>query len=218
MTDPPTKDRILNAAEELYAEFGFADTSMRELTRRAEVNLAAVHYHFGSKEGLFRALVERRFTPINVERLARLDALEAQGDPSLEQVLEALVAPILDLRLSDPGAASQLVQIIGRLTSAKSVDVEDFGDVFRQTSERFFPALQRVLPELAGEATKWRFNCALGVMIGTLLDPHGILSPRDAETDPHYRRRVLDHIVAFLAAGLCAAVPERARSESAGME
>jgi AcrR family transcriptional regulator len=213
MSDPSTKDRILNAAEELYAEYGFADTSMRELTRRAEVNLAAVNYHFGSKEGLFRALVERRFTPINAERLERLDALEAQGDPSLEDVLEALVSPILDLRLADPGAASQLVQIIGRLTSAKSVDVEDFAEVFRKTSERFFPALQRVLPELSDEATMWRFNCALGVMIGTLLDPHGFLNPRNGEADPDYRRRVLDHIIVFLAAGLRASVPDRAEQE-----
>jgi AcrR family transcriptional regulator len=215
MTEPSTKERILDAAEALYAEFGFAETSMRALTARAGVNLAAVHYHFGSKEGLFRALVERRFSPINEERLARLDSLEAQGDPTLEQILEALVAPIVQLRFDDPGAASQLVQIIGRLTSAKSFDVEDFGDVFRETSERFFPALRRALSGLGPEETLWRFNCTLGVMIGTLLDPHGFLRAPEIAADAGYRRRVLAQIVAFLAGGLRAEASSPSEESSA---
>ena len=161
-----------------------------------------MNYHFGSKEGLFRALVERRFAPINAERLARLDALEAQGDPGLEEILEALVAPIVDLRFDDPGGASRLVQIIGGLTSATSVDLKDFGEVFRKTSERFLPAFLRVLPPLEEPLQLWRFNCVLGVMIGTLLDPHDFLRPDDAGDTPAFRRRVLAQIVGFLAGGL----------------
>lgn len=202
-----TKDRILDAAEELYSEYGFADTSMRELTQKAGVNLAAVNYHFGSKEGLFRALVARRFAPINAERIERLDALEAKGDPTLEEVLEALVAPILALRFRDPGGASQLVQIIGRLTSAKDCHAEELGESFRQTSVRFMGALLGVLPVLPERQMKWRLNCVVGVMIGTLLDPHDFLGGGGASEDPEYQEQLLAFIVNFISAALSAPFP-----------
>ena len=76
---PDTRDRILDAAERLFAQQGFDLTSLRALTTEADVNLAAVNYHFGSKERLFEAVLARLIAPINAERLARLDALEAKG-------------------------------------------------------------------------------------------------------------------------------------------
>lgn len=212
MTSKTTKDRILDAAEDLYTEYGFADTSMRELTKLAEVNLAAVNYHFGSKEGLFRALIVRRFDTINAERLALLDELEALGEPSLEQVLEALVGPILRLRFSDPGAASQLVQVIGRLTSAKTAHTDDLSEIFQKTSERFLAALHGVLPPLPERESMWRINCAIGVLLGTMLDPHNFLDGGEQSLEPAYQERVLKHIVSFLAAALCAPAPDESKT------
>ena len=78
MTQADTKERILDAAELLFAEHGFSGTSLRAVTGEAEVNLAAVNYHFGSKMGLFKAVVLRRVGPLNEERLRMLDALEAR--------------------------------------------------------------------------------------------------------------------------------------------
>jgi len=208
MSPKTTKDRLLEAADELSAEFGFAGTSLRDLTQRAGVNLAAVNYHFGSKEGLFRELMIRRFAPINAERLARLDTLESIGEPNLEEVLEALVAPILALRVRDPQAARQLVEVIGRLSSAKGAHMQELIETFRQTSQRFMAALRRCLPQLPEREQLWRLNGTLGVMLGTMLDPHEFLQCSN-NPDAEYQQQVLEDIVAFLAAGLRAPVRSR---------
>ena len=83
-----TRTRILDAAEELFMQHGFEGTSMRLLTAKASVNLAAVNYHFGSKHALVEAVFRRRLDPMNQERLAGLEALEAQGrSPGAEEPL-----------------------------------------------------------------------------------------------------------------------------------
>src|SRR5437867_413927 len=90
-----TKQRILDSAERLFAQSGFAATSLRSIIADAKVNLAAIHYHYHSKEALFDAVILRRLEPINRERLELLDAYErsaADGKASLEQILEAFLA------------------------------------------------------------------------------------------------------------------------------
>src|SRR5882724_9640976 len=74
-----TKARILDAAEALFMEHGFEATSLRSITAAAAVNLAAVNYHFGSKEELFRAVLTRRLDPMNQARVALLDRFEAEA-------------------------------------------------------------------------------------------------------------------------------------------
>src|SRR5690242_5145363 len=98
-----TKERILDAAEGLFAAHGFADTSLRKIVREANVNLASVHYHFHSKEALLEAVVLRRAEPLDRERLELLDALERRGAgfPSVEEVLEAFILPTARL-MQDP--------------------------------------------------------------------------------------------------------------------
>src|SRR3981081_4013505 len=76
-----TKTRILDAAELLFMEHGFEATSLRQLTSAAGVNLAAVNYHFGSKEELFQAVLTRRLDPMNQERIDLLDKLEGRERP-----------------------------------------------------------------------------------------------------------------------------------------
>ena len=73
MSQPDTKQRILDVAERLFATRGFHATSLRAITRAAEVNLAAVNYHFGSKDALLEAVMLRRLGPLNEIRQARLD-------------------------------------------------------------------------------------------------------------------------------------------------
>jgi AcrR family transcriptional regulator len=74
-----TRERILRAAEELFMDRGFASTSLRMITARAKVNLAAVNYHFGSKEALIREVFERQLAPLNRARIVYLDQLEAEA-------------------------------------------------------------------------------------------------------------------------------------------
>ena len=111
-----TKERILETAERLFAERGYGATSLRSIIAAAKVNLAAVHYHFRSKEALLDAVLERRIEPINRERLALLEEQErAAGDapPSIEAVLTALIEP--PLRLSRDPSYRMFVKLMGRI-------------------------------------------------------------------------------------------------------
>ena len=91
-----TKKKLLDTAEKLFGEKGFEATSLRDITTEAQVNLAAVNYHFRSKRALMRAVFARRLEPLNQKRLALLEtcmAARANGPPDLERLVEALVAP-----------------------------------------------------------------------------------------------------------------------------
>src|ERR1700759_3211971 len=89
-----TRDRLLDAAERLFAEHGYQATTMRGLTSEADANIAAVNYHFGCKQSLLEAVVHRALAPVVAERRRRLQALG--DDPSVEAVVDAIVGPLLD--------------------------------------------------------------------------------------------------------------------------
>src|SRR6056297_2319041 len=113
-----TKTRILDCAEELFARDGFHNTSLRGLTALADVNLASVNYHFGSKEALLEAVIERRLLPLNQVRSDKISAVLAtarqqQKPPAVRELVRAFVAPTLEFRNSSPGARA-FIALIGR--------------------------------------------------------------------------------------------------------
>src|SRR5689334_23896660 len=100
-----TKEKLLDAAEALFMVHGFEATSLRALTAAADVNLAAVNYHFGGKEELFQAVLTRRLDPMNQERVELLTRLERKAAPaplSCDRILMALFVPALRLRGAAP--------------------------------------------------------------------------------------------------------------------
>src|SRR5712664_2775130 len=112
-----TKTRILDAAELLFMEHGFEATSLRQLTSAAGVNLAAVNYHFGSKEELFQAVLTRRLDPMNQERIDLLDrvAREAGGKaPTCEKILFAMLIPALRLARDEKRGGKNFLKVLGR--------------------------------------------------------------------------------------------------------
>src|SRR5437867_8837328 len=114
-----TKQRILDSAERLFADRGFAATSLRTIIADARVNLAAIHYHYRSKEALLDAVILRRLGPINRERLELLNACEraaVNGRPALEAVIEAFIAPAFRVG-ADPNGGQIFVRLIGRILS-----------------------------------------------------------------------------------------------------
>ncbi len=163
------------------------------------MNLAAVHYHFGSKEALIHAVVGRRVTPLNAERLRRLDAIDPSA-PRRERLLGTVAAFIVPpcefARQASWGP--RFVRLMGR---AKMESGELFASVRREffdtVSERFLAALTAVLPQLDPLTVRWRFTMLVGLMINALLeDPRG-------ETDSH---DLCDRVIAFAMAGLEAPV------------
>src|SRR6266478_6499991 len=107
-----TKQKILDTAERLFGEQGYAATSLRQVIAAAEVNVAAVHYHFGSKEDLLDAVVTRKAGPVTVARMERLDRLEAETKPvDVERVLEAFLLPTAEMAEHHP----TFVRLMGRM-------------------------------------------------------------------------------------------------------
>lgn len=164
-----TKDRILEAAERLFARDGFDATSLRAITAEAKVNLAAVNYHFQSKEALVQAVIGRRLGPINARRIALLDAYEAEaaGAPvALDRILDAFLRPVIEFCSHH---AQGIVPLLGRLyTEPGDFAPRLYQQHFEPMAQRFAPALSRALPDLPREELFWRMHFAIGAMAHTL--------------------------------------------------
>lgn len=167
----PTKARILDSAERLFAEKGYASTSLREVIADAAVNLAAVHYHFHSKEALLDAVVERRCTGLNQDRLEMLARFEreAGGQPvELEQIFEAFLVPAFRMAYEDPDGGAQFARLMGRLYAEGDLLPRIVKNNFGPVLETFAMALKRALPGVAEEDLLWRMHFAIGAVAHTL--------------------------------------------------
>jgi AcrR family transcriptional regulator len=192
-----TKEKILDAAERLFGEQGFGSTSLRHIIAEAGVNLAAVHYHFGSKEELLDAVVVRKLAPINAERLALLDkALATAGAKplSIEQFLDAFLRPAVMRAGQDPGFSKLMGRLHGEGLMPRVI-VKNFQEV----AARFLHGMRQALPDLPGDEAAWRIHFMTGAMAHTLKGPPdypGVIvgSAADPET-------LLRWLVVFLGAG-----------------
>ena len=199
-----TRESLLDAAESLFSEHGIQAASLRAITQRAGANLAAVHYHFGSKEGLVRAVFSRRLKPLNEERLRLLAGCGLEGNPAngVEQVLYAFLAPAMRAARDTEGARG-FARLMGRAFSEPNEEVRTMvSEEFAETVRRFLAALGGLLPHLSEQELLWRFHFAAGAMAhtvscGYLLEKYsrGLCHPSNSE-------EALDHLVSFLAAGL----------------
>jgi len=200
-----TKDRILDAAERLFARDGFEATSLRAITTEAQVNLAAVNYHFQTKDALVEAVVGRRIRPVNEQRIGLLDAYQAQsaGAPlPLERVLDAFLRPIVEMV---SGHAREFVPLIGRLYTEPG----DFAEkLYKQQFEhlRFFPVLSRILPDLPADELAWRLHFAIGALAHTMAASKMLELMSGGRCHIADPERTLARLKSFIAAGLTAPV------------
>lgn len=163
-----TCERILDVAERLFMAHGYEGTSMRMITGDAEVNLAAVNYHFGSKEALLREVFRRRLAWLNRERLLELDALEAEaGGAPLKpsQVLEAFFGTLLRMGEDESLGGMTFLRLLGRtLTEPADFIRTFFAGEYAEVIERYKLALFRALPDVPKAEIIWRFHFMLGAM------------------------------------------------------
>src|SRR5437762_7527477 len=146
-----TRSRILDVAEELFGERGLDRVSIRDITRKAKVNLAAINYHFGSKEDLIAAIFERRVVPVNEARLAALDAVQKSNKrkPKLEDILEAFIRPTVQFSFGTPKGGKAFSKLFGRCLSEPSPEIESLlKRQFEPLVERVDAALMKALPNL----------------------------------------------------------------------
>ncbi len=167
-----SQDRLLHAAETLFADRGYEAVSVRDITGRAGSNLSSVRYYFGSKAGLFDAVLRRRLEPINEARLTRLRAtLRESGrkGSSVEAVLSALIEPLVDVIRQDPSAESWL-RLAGRSRIERGRQWESTSDLHRTTFRAFVNAFARALPDLPRRVIAQRVFWLTGGVANSLID------------------------------------------------
>ncbi len=200
-----TRSRILDVAEELFSEQGFDRVSIRDITRKARVNLAAINYHFGSKEDLIAAVFERRVVPVNQARLAALDIIErsAKKNPRLEDILEAFIRPAVQCSFGTLKGEKAFSKLFGRCLSEPNPEIEALlKRQFESLVERLDAALMKALPHLSRSDIFWCMKFTFGAL-------HHWLSTRDRFL-PSWLKTVdveeqIQKLISFAAAGFRAA-------------
>ena len=206
-----TKARILAAAEALFMAHGFEATSLRAITASADVNLAAVHYHFGSKEELFQSVLARRLDPMNRQRLELLSRLEAQCAPRplpCERILTAFLIPALALARDPERGGKDFLRLLGRAYADPAPFIRQFlSQQYGETIARFKTAFARALPHLPARELSWRLHFIMGALSYTLAGTDAL--KLIAELNPTANDEVLlRRLAPFLLAGLTAPLPE----------
>ncbi|MBI5281738.1 MAG: TetR/AcrR family transcriptional regulator [Candidatus Solibacter usitatus] len=204
-----TKDRLLDAAERLFAEHGFQATSLRHITADAGVNLAAVNYHFQSKESLILAVLIRKLEPINRRRLELLDELEARqrdSAPSLEGVLRAFLQPVLEAKAAGMELAT-FPRLLGRIYTEPGAWIEKLiPKVFGEVMGRFKTAFAAALPGAEPVEVAWGIHFAIGSMAHFLAAGKLLELISQGAADESDSAGTLERLVVFTASGMRAMV------------
>lgn len=195
-----TKERILAAAEALFAQRGFEGASLRQLTASAGVNLAAVNYHFGSKEKLVEQVFKRRLDALNQHRLAELDKIAGRPGTTLDDVLAAYIRPALEL--SHEGNGSLFMRVLARAFAEHDDTLrqflsENYGHVMRQFTAEF----ARLLPHLEKAELYWRIDLVTGALTHAM-SGFGMIQRKDNVSEQQHREQTAAHLIRFAAAGL----------------
>jgi AcrR family transcriptional regulator len=208
-TSADTKTRILDAAELLFMEHGFEATSLRSLTSAASVNLAAVNYHFGSKEELFQAVLTRRLDPMNQERIDLLERVEreAAGKPvSCERILSAMLIPALRLARDEERGGKNFLRLVGRAYADPAPFIRHFLSAqYAEMIGRYKEAFGRALPHLPKQELTWRLHFVMGALSYTLAGTDALklfsqMTATDKERDND--ELLIQRLAPFLVAGL----------------
>jgi AcrR family transcriptional regulator len=203
----PTKLKILDAAEELFAESGFSETSLRQITKKAEVNLASVNYHFGSKKELIQAVLERYLqilVPNVSEALTELS--QKNQKPTLEAVFSVFIRPVLSLNEQRRDGTSIFLQLLGRgYTDSQGhlrwFFITHYGDVL----DMFVGLVHQAYPQLPASEIFWRLHFTLGTVVFTMASSEALIDISKADfNEPIAIEGLIKRIIPFIAAGVAA--------------
>lgn len=213
-----TKSRILDAAESLFMEHGFEATSLRQLTTAAGVNLAAVNYHFGSKEELFQAVLTRRLDPMNQERIDLLARYEQEAGArplTCERILSAMLIPALRLSRDEKRGGKNFLRVLGRAYADPAPFIRNFLSAqYAEMIARFKEAFLEALPHLTRQELTWRLHFVMGALSYTLAGTDALKLM--AHAMPHEKDNdelLLQRLAPFLAAGLKAPLGDARKLE-----
>ena len=194
-----TKDRILGAAEELFAIHGFATTSLRQITSQADVNIAAVNYHFGSKDNLVEELFRRRMDQMTTDRQNALNKVLSENPPTLDGILRAYIEPALQMGRKHNGG--HFVRILARAYAEQDTRLrrflsENYGDVQRD----FAKAIATVLPNLSKEQLYLRLDFVAGALTYTLSE-FGMVKRASGVSEQEHLDKLTQSLIDFSECG-----------------
>ena len=212
MTTRPTPERILDVAERHFARRGYYGASLRSITTEAGVQLALVHYHFKSKDKLYRAVIARRVEALTAERLAMLEAGGGRRrKPKLEDVVRALVAPTVELCSTNIGGR-HYGQMLGQLINNPEERAQDLLiELFDPVARRFIAAVREAAPKLDLAAAHWGYYFAIGAMVQALAKTGRIERLSGGRCDSRDAEIVIDNLTRFITAGFNALSASRAK-------
>jgi AcrR family transcriptional regulator len=197
-----TKEQIITVAEEMFAEHGFVGTTLRNIVSKAGVNIAAVHYHFGSKEELFRAVVARFAHPVVEQELNLLSELKARDElPSVEAILLAMLKPSLEILSQDADTRLIRAKFMGRCRTEPEPFQSIAYEEFAPATEAFLDVLQRVLPEQSRSQLSWKLDLVITALIRILMEagkPYALLKT----SDPEDIQSTIQQLVQFFSPGM----------------
>lgn len=213
-----TRQRIIEAAEKLFALRGVEGVSIRDITKAAGVNLAAINYHFGTKYGLAAEVFKHCLDPLNARRLELLDEVEKKAGakpPALEAVLEAMIRPAVERGFDHQKDNETFLRLTGRCLSEPNVEIDEIvRPLFEKLIRRFEAAFLRALPGLDPEELFWLIKFMAGALHYSLLTcgkqkylPVKLRKTLNAE-------ELIQRLVAFTAAGARASVSPPPKNKS----
>lgn len=199
-----TKNKILDAAEELFAEHGFAETSLREITAKAEVNLASVNYHFGSKKSLIESVFDRFMESFTNQLMTEMAALDRGGEKvSVTAVLNTLVNPLIQIDNIRPNGSSVFMKLLGKAYAETQGHIRRFAmERYSHVLARFTRLLHKASPEVKPSEMFWRLHFMLGAFIFTLAGHEALQEISESDFSQKVSvKEIISKLIPFLAAG-----------------
>jgi AcrR family transcriptional regulator len=200
----------------LFSQNGIEGTSVRDIIKEAGANLGAINYHFGTKDRLALEVFARRIEPVNRERIARLDALEAEAGRKklkLEQILDALIRPALESEDQGAKNCDDFMRVLSRSFQESNFEVKKFVEQqFAEVARRFDSAILRAVPGLPPGDLFWRMCFLHGALHHSLQTwlrfdqiPYSVVHPEATKPD---RETLVQHLISFMAAAMSTPRPK----------
>ncbi|MCW8880241.1 MAG: TetR/AcrR family transcriptional regulator [Kangiellaceae bacterium] len=199
-----TKNKILDAAEELFAEHGFAETSLREITAKAEVNLASVNYHFGSKKSLIESVFDRFMESFTNQLMTEMAELDRGGEKvTVTAVLNTLVNPLIKIDDIRPNGSSVFMKLLGKAYAETQGHIRRFAmDRYSHVLARFTRLLHKASPDVKPSEMFWRLHFMLGAFIFTLAGHEALQEISESDFAQKVSvKEIISKLIPFLAAG-----------------
>ena len=208
-----TKEKILDAAEALFSENGFTDTSLRQITSEAEVNLASVNYHFGSKKELIQQVLERYLSVAMPALDKEMDSLEkANPEPELEDVFALHIKPLLALNQIKENGTSLYLKLLGRGYYDSQGHLRKYMYAkYGSTLDRFVALVHKAYPELPASEVFWRLHFTLGTAVFTMASIDALSDISNADFNQSVSiEQVISKVIPYISSGFAAPIKSEA--------